>query len=119
MIEPELIEIIEGPSPEFHPSMQNWLQSLYESPEVNEVAMCQLRTATGEDIKERCENAWYEGRPVRLDFPDEWGLRQQLPVVALRLSEIEEGQLLTLWVSIPYVPKEEQGDDDNGLFSLD
>ncbi|NCF66491.1 MAG: hypothetical protein GWP61_10975 [Chloroflexi bacterium] len=120
MIEPELIEIIEGPPPEFQPTMQNWLQSLYEGPEVTEVAMCQLRTATGGDIKERCEIAWEEGRPVRLDFPDEWGMRQQLDVVALRLSEVEEGQLLTIWVAVPYMPVEEESDEeDDGAFFTD
>lgn len=115
MIEPELIEIIEGPTPEFRSSNQNWLQSLYEGPEVSEVAMCQLRTANGENIKDRCENAWAEGRPVRLDYPDEWGLRQQLDVVALRLSQVEEGELLTLWVSVPFellIEEGEDGDED-------
>ena len=122
MIEPELIEIIEGPTPEFQPTMQTWLQSLYEGPDVTEVAMCQLRTATGEDIQERCELAWQERRPVLLDFPDQWGMRQQLDVVALRLSEVEEGQLLTIWVAVPGgVEEEEESDeeDDSGAFYLD
>jgi len=113
VIEPELIEIIEGPTPEFQPTVQNWLQSLYEGPEVIEVAMCQLRTASGEDIKERCERAWRDKRPVLLDFPDKWGLRQQLDVVALRLSEVEEGELLTIWVAVPYSPVDEEPDDDD------
>lgn len=112
MIEPELIEIIEGPPPEFQPTLQSWLQSLYEGPQVTEVAMCQLRTVTGEDIKERCELAWQEGRPVLLDFPDHWGLRQQLDVVALRLSEVEEGQLLTIWVAVPADMVDDENDDD-------
>jgi len=112
VIEPELIEIIEGPTPEFRATAQTWLQSLHEGPEVAEVAMCQLRTATGEDIKARCEDAWDKGRPVRLDYPDEWGLRQQLDVVAMRLSEVEEGELLTLWVSVPYDMLEEEDEDD-------
>ena len=67
VIEPELIEIIEGPTPEFRSTAQSWLQSLHEGPEVSEVAMCQLRTASGEDIKARCEDAWEDSRPVRLD----------------------------------------------------
>ncbi len=112
MIEPELIEIIEGPPPEFQPTIQNWLQSLYEGPEVSEVAMCQLRTATGQDIQERCVAAWQEGRPVLLDFPDQWGMRQQLDVVALRLSEVEEGQVLTIWVAVPGMMLEEDSDSD-------
>lgn len=122
VIEPELIEIIEGPPPEFQPSAQTWLQSLYEGPEVSEVAMCQLRTATGNAIQERCETAWEERRPVVLDFPDEWGMRQQLDVVALRLSEVDEGQLLTIWVAVPYLPveeeeeEEESDEEDGGAF---
>lgn len=113
MIEPELIEIIEGPTPEFRSTSQTWLQSLHEGPEVAEVAMCQLRTATGEDIKARCEHAWNEGRPVRLDYPNEWGMRQQLDVVAMRLSEIDEGQLLTLWLSVPYDLMEDDDEFDD------
>ena len=117
MIEPELIEIIEGPTPEFRSTAQTWLQSLHEGPEVSEVAMCQLRTATGEDIKARCEDAWEAGRP------DEWGMRQQLDVVAIRLSEVEEGQMLTLWVSVPYEllieDEEEDFDDEDDAFFVD
>ena len=125
MIEPELIEIIEGPPPEFQPTVQSWLQSLYEGPEVSEIAMCQLRTATGQDIQERCEIAWEEGRPVVLDFPDQWGMRQQLDVVALRLSEVEAGQLLTIWVAVPGLlddeeeEEEEMDDEDDEGFYLD
>ena len=113
MFEPELIEIIEGPTPDFRPSPQTWLQSLHEGPDISEVAMCQLRTANGDDIKERCENAWAEGRPVVLDFPDELQMRQQLDVVALRVSDVDEGQLLTVWVAVPVSLEEEYEDDDD------
>jgi hypothetical protein len=72
---------------------------------------------------ERCQQAWREGRPVKLDFPDEMRMRQQLDVVAMRLGEVDEGQLLRLWVSFPveYDEEEEEemdeGDeDDNGFF---
>jgi len=119
VIEPELIEIIEGPAPEFQPTVQSWLQSLYEGPEVSEVAMCQLRTASGEDIQERCENAWQERRPVLLDFPDKWGMRQQLDVVALRLSEVDEGELLTIWVAVPNLVVDEEDGEDDEAFPLD
>jgi len=125
VIEPELIEIIEGPPPEFQPTVQSWLQSLHEGPEVTEVAMCQLRTATGQDIQDRCEFAWQEKRPVLLDFPDQWGMRQQLDVVALRLSEVEEGQLLTIWVAVPGMliedgsDEDESDEEDDGALYLD
>lgn len=113
-IEPELITIIEGPTPEFQPSPQDWLQSIHEGPEDRFVAMCQLRTGNGEDIVERCRRAWRELRPVKLDFPDELRMRQQVDVVSLRLGEVEEGQLLTIWVSLPI--EYELSDDD---FDLD
>lgn len=119
MFEPELIEIIEGPTPEFHPSTQDWLQSIYEGPLLNGVALCQLRTANGPDILERCEQAWAEGRPVRLDFPDDLRMRQQVDVVALRLTEVDEGQLLSVWVSLPFeYEEEEEGFDDDDDFGL-
>lgn len=119
MIEPELIEIIEGPTPEFHPTSQDWLQSIYESPTVYEVALCQLRTGNGEDIVARAEEAWAEGRPVRLDFPDELRMRQQVDVVALRLTNVEEGQLLLLWVALPFEYEEEEEELDDGEDDFD
>jgi len=117
--EPELITIIEGPTPEFRPSPYLWFQSVYEGPEDAEVSMCELRTFNGPSILERCRNAWDEGRPVRLDFPDYMRLRKQLDVVALRLQELEEGPLLVLWVRQPQGLFEEEeyddGEDDFGF----
>ena len=114
--EPELISIIEGPTPEFRPSPQRWLQSIHESPVDNGIAMCQLRTANGPDILERCQTAWQENRQVKLDFPDELRLRQQVDVVAMRLSELDEGQVLNLWVTLPFemifVTEEDEADGD-------
>lgn len=81
--------------------------------------MCELRTFNGPSILERCRNAWDEGRPVRLDFPDYMRLRKQLDVVALRLQELEEGPLLVLWVRQPQGLFEEEeyddGEDDFGF----
>ena len=111
-IEPELIEIIEGPTPEFEPVPQFWVQSILEGPEDQMVAMCQLRTGNGESIMERCRRAWKEGRPVRLDFPDELRLRQQVDVVSLKLGNVEEGEMLNLWVALPLGDVEEVFDDD-------
>jgi hypothetical protein len=111
--EPELITIIEGPTPEFQPTSQRWLQSIYEGPEDQTTAVCQLRTMNGEDIMERCQNAWNEGRHVQLDFPDQLRMRQQLDVVAMRLQEKEEGMMLVLWVALPIEIEEEALDEDD------
>ena len=111
--EPELISIIEGPTPEFSPTPERWLQSIQEGPSDKAIAMCRLRTATGEDIIERCHDAWKEGRPVKLDFPDDLRMRRQADVVAMRLAEVEEGEVLLLWVALDYeVEIREIGDDD-------
>lgn len=111
-MEPELITIVEGPTPDFMPNPQGWVQSIYEGPQETDVALCQLRTGNGEDIVERCLRAWKEGRPVRLDYPDDLRLRQQVDVVALRLTQIDEGELLLLWVTTSWEMEDvEEGDD--------
>ncbi len=121
-IEPELITIIEGPTPEFHPSPQDWLQSIYEGPDDHDSAFCQLRTNNGHDIIARCHAAWDEGRPVQLEYPDELRMRQYADVIAMRLSEVEEGHLLQLWLSFPvdYTEEEEEDEaydeDDDGFY---
>ena len=112
-IEPELITIIEGPTPEFRMTPHEWAQSIQEGPENHITATCQLRTGNGPDIVERCRRAWTENRPVKLDFPDEMRIRRQINVSALRLGEVDEGPLLHLWVSLPmdYVQLDEEDDD--------
>lgn len=111
--EPELISIIEGPTPDFQPTPQRWLQSIHEGPQDKATALCQLRTMNGEEIMERCQQAWREGRPVKLDYPDELRLRQQADVVAMRLTEVDEGKVLLLWVSLDYEIEFEDVDDDD------
>lgn len=119
--EPELISIIEGPTPDFQPTPQRWLQSIHEGPKDHALAFCQLRTANGPSIVARCQNAWQENRPVKLDFPDEIRMRQQVDVVAMRLDEVDEGQVLLLWVALPYelVGVEDMDDDDFDDFDDD
>jgi hypothetical protein len=115
-IKPELITIIEGPTPDFHPTPQRWLQSIHEGPDDRAIALCQLRTAKGTDIVNRCQDAWRQGRPVKLDYPDEMRLRQQADVVAMRLETVDEGPMLSLWVSLDYDVEEiddEDFDDDD------
>jgi hypothetical protein len=113
--EPELITIVEGPTPEFRPSPYLWFQSVYDGPEDADVLLCEMRTLNGESIVERCRAAWQEGRSVKLDFPDYMRLRQQLAVVAMRLQDMDEGPMLMLWVRQPvddYL-EEEHGDDED------
>lgn len=123
-IKPELIEIIEGPTPEFRPSPHHWNQSIIEGPDDRLVGLCELRTLKGSDIVDRCMSAWNEGRPVKLDYPDQMRLRQQADVVAMRLHQVEEGPMLQLWVSLPFNEEEwldahEHEDDDFDLDDLE
>jgi hypothetical protein len=111
MTEPELITIIEGPTPEFRPSPQLWFQWIHEGPELATIAYCELRTLNGESIVERCRDAWREGRSVKLDYPDQIRMRQQADVVAMRLQESDEGKKLILWVRAPSLEEENAGED--------
>lgn len=110
--EPEYITVLEGPTPEFQHAPQLWMQSVYEGPEGGAVALCELRTMNGPDIVERCRNAWREGRPVRLDFPDDLRMRQEVDVVAMRLRTVDEGDVLMLWVQWPLEEDEEEEEFD-------
>ena len=40
-------------------------------------------------------------------------MRQQLDVDALRLSDVEEGQVLTIWVAVPVMILEDDDDSDS------
>lgn len=113
--EPELITIIEGPTPDFFDSPQDWLQSIYEGPDDRDSVYCQLRTNTGRDILARCQAAWAEGRPVQLQYPDEMRMPQFVDVIAMRLGEVEEGQLLQLWVSFPVDYTDDDGEEDEAF----
>lgn len=111
-MEPEYITILEGPTPDFRPSPALWNLSVFEGPAPVDVAFCRLRTATGGDILGRCSDAWRDGRPVQLDFPDELRLRQQLNVAALRLVTADEGEELHLWLRTPFELVNADIDDD-------
>ncbi|MEW5988533.1 MAG: hypothetical protein AB1791_18040 [Chloroflexota bacterium] len=119
MVEPELITILEGPTPAFRPSHELGLQSVCEGPTAMGIALCQLRTLKGPSILARCKEAWQGARPVKLDYPDHLRMRQQAEVVAMRLQEIPEGMVLLLWVRLPYAAEfvqEGEGDDDSDDF---
>jgi hypothetical protein len=94
----EFITIVEGPTPDFTSVSSEWPWSLHESPTDGVCAVCKLRTYDGVAMAERCRTAWQQGRPVRLDYPDGEGGRQEAEIVAVRTDTIEEGDVLLLWV---------------------
>ncbi len=111
-IEPEMITIIEGPPPEFVLAQEIWSMSMWEGPLPRSVGVCQMRTFNAGRLMERCTRAWNEGRPVHLDFPQMDGLRQKVEVLAARPGHVEEGDLLYLWVAVPYGAEEALGPND-------
>lgn len=96
--EPEFITIVEGPPPEFWPVADAWAYSLVEASTPYRLAMCDVRSLKGKMLRDRCQRTWAEGRPMMLDFRKMDGLRHQLEIVAVRLEELPEGDLLHIWV---------------------
>ena len=99
--EPEFITIVEGPQPDFVSHEETWALSLLEGHAYIGTDRCQLRTFNGAAMVERCRKAWAEGRPVLLDYPNRFGLRRHIEIIAARYHEVEQGPLLLLWVRSP------------------
>ncbi len=100
-VEPEFITIVEGPEPEFLSHNDMWALSVLEGAEYIGTERCRLRTFDGPGMVARCRNAWGDGRPVVLDYPNRLGLRRQTQIVAARCEQVSEGMLLHLWVQSP------------------
>lgn len=113
IMEPEYITIVEGPTPEFRRTPEFALNSILEGPRDAMTVYCEMRTLNGRAIVDRCKDAWDEGRPVRLDYPDKMRLRKEIDVIALRLEEIEEGMVLQVWVNHPLKVVEEEDESDD------
>ena len=98
---PAYITIVEGPPPEFQDVSNEWVFGVLEGIEESDVALCEMRTFNGPQLVKRCQDAWREGRPARLDFPigDE-GERGELDILAVRWEAVEEGHKLHLWLRV-------------------
>jgi len=100
-IEPELITIIEGPTPEFHLVADPWAFSILEGASPFLPAACQVRSFKGDQLLERCQRAWSTQRPILLDYRQLDGLRRKIEIVGARLEKIEGIDVLNLWVRHP------------------
>ena len=98
--EPAYITIVEGPPPDFHDVSTDWAYGVLEGLESADVAICEMRTFNGPKLVKRCQDAWREGRPARLDFPTGEGSRGELDILAVSWEEVDEGHKLHLWVRI-------------------
>jgi hypothetical protein len=94
------ITIIEGPPPTFEAVSEGWVQGLSESPSLADMAITRLRTFNGPALVERCHRAWRNQQSISLEYRSEDGLERQAPIVAARYIDMEEGQLLLLWLRI-------------------
>lgn len=99
--EPELITIVEGPTPEFHVATDPWAFSVLEGQSPYIAVTCQVRSFNGQKLMERCQRAWNTLRPIRLDFRQMDGLRRQVDIIGARLEKIEGVDVLNLWVRQP------------------
>ncbi len=111
----EKITIIEGPPPTFELVSDPGFLGLVEGPIPTQIAVCHLRTFNGPALVERCYRAWRDGQQISLEFRSDEGLTQEAPIIAARWAEMEEGQVLFLWVRLDDVEIEIEldfGEDD-------
>ena len=94
------ITIIEGPPPNFEDVHEGWPLGLNESPSLHKLAMTRLRTFNGPSLVERCYRTWRSQHKVQLEFRAADGLIHKTPIVAARTVEMEEGQMIFLWVRL-------------------
>ncbi len=94
------ITIIEGPPPTFEYVHEGWPLGLNESPTLHKLALTRLRTFNGPSLVERCYRAWRKQQTIQLEFRAADGLIHKTPIVASRTMEMENGQLILLWVRL-------------------
>jgi hypothetical protein len=94
------ITIIEGPPPNFEDVHEGWPLGLNESPSLHKLALTRLRTFNGPSLVERCYRAWRKQQTIQLEFRANDGLIHKTPIVASRTLEMDEGQLIFLWVRL-------------------
>ena len=113
------ITIIEGPTPTFEVVYDSWANGIVDSSILSNVAVTRLRTSNGHSLVERCYRAWNRRDPIHLEFRSTDGLTQEVPIVAARATETEDGDVLLLWVRLPekdmvvdFIVNDEEEDDE-------
>ncbi len=94
------ITIIEGPPPTFEVAMDEWVFSVVEGPRPPRIAVTQVRALNGPALIERCYRAWRQREPIHLEFRGADGLIQRVPIVAAHYSQIDDADVLRLWVMV-------------------
>ena len=111
------ITIIEGPPPNFDSvetdfimGINGWTAGLSEGPYLYDTARTTLRTFNGPALLERCHKAWAHKATMFLEYRDPIGMKKEVPIVAARTVDAEDGDLLILWVR-----KEPEEDEEADL----
>lgn len=110
----EKITIIEGPPPAFEAIGDGWAMGLNDSPSLYNIALTRLRTFNGPALLERCHRTWRNQNTINLEYRSMDGLQNQAPILAARILDVDEGQMLFLWVRLPFEDDssaDEAGDD--------
>lgn len=113
------ITIIEGPPPEFETIDDGWALGLNEGPFFYDMALTRLRTFNGPALVERCHRTWRSNGKMSLLFRNEIGVEEQVPIVAARSMESDDGQVLYLWVRLEPEETEFEVDIDDDEEDLD
>jgi hypothetical protein len=92
------ITIIEGPPPNFEDVHEGWPLGLNESPSLHKLALTRLRTFNGPALVERCYRAWRKQEAIQLEFRAADGMVHKTPIVASRTLDVDDGQMIFLWV---------------------
>ncbi len=109
----EKITIIEGPPPVFENVDDGWALGLNESPALYDMALTRLRTFNGPALVERCHRAWHNNDAIFLHYRNELGLEEKVPIFAARATEVNDGQVLYLWIRRVAGESETETDSDD------
>lgn len=117
----EKITIIEGPTPEFREVNGLWIQGVTESPSQFETYYTELRTFDGASLVDRCRNAWRSRESIVLEYRNESGFTDEIPIIAAHHDQTEEGEILQLWVrqlreDVEFELKYDDGEDEEDYF---
>jgi len=114
------ITIIEGPTPNFESvetdfilGVNGWTAGLNEGPYLYDTARTTLRTFNGQALLERCHKAWAKNLTMYLEYRDTIGLKKEVPIVAARAIDSENGDMLVLWV------RQDPEEDEEANLDLD
>jgi len=94
------ITIIEGPPPAFEHFRDGWALGLNECLNMSSIALTRLRTFNAGTLVERCHRTWRSQGSMHLEYRLPDGLPHQSPIVAIRPVEIEDGDMVLLWVRL-------------------